>query len=163
MEECVVTSVVIPESVARAIVAGSVTWLVRESPLVCETCRGTGRKVYANTSYRGRGIGGQMMTTQACDGCNGTGRPSTVEILSDQTINGKPMMEPEHHGTVTLGEPVPVVGTERAARPPRYVYLPGNGAVMLAGTSNPIFIDITDALGDQHIEPGCVAYPVAPT
>jgi hypothetical protein len=44
------------------------------SPLgTCRECAGTGRKVYGSTAGRRGGVGGQVMTEDECDRCDGRG------------------------------------------------------------------------------------------
>lgn len=42
----------------------------------CEQCLGHGKRLYANTSTWGYGIGGQAMTLDVCDKCWGSGSRS---------------------------------------------------------------------------------------
>jgi hypothetical protein len=141
----------------------TVTWLVRESPLVCGgfDC-----------------VDGWVDSRHYCGHCNGTARPSTVSVVSEHLCfhEGQRLLRKEvcdcgtddgliHHGTVALGEPVPVVGSagDAIGYPFIVLNLAGNAVLHHIPKAQAVRSRITDALGDQHIEPGLWAYEVRPT
>ncbi len=48
-------------------------WRDIEKENACGDCGGSGKKTYADTSTYHHGIGGQMLTTDVCDCCWGSG------------------------------------------------------------------------------------------
>ena len=48
-------------------------WRGIEPGNACQTCSGSGKRTYANTTTWRGGIGGQAMTTDVCDRCWGSG------------------------------------------------------------------------------------------
>jgi len=49
-------------------------WLGIESDQLCKRCGGRGQRLYGSTATWRGGIGGQVMTTDTCNACWGTGR-----------------------------------------------------------------------------------------
>jgi hypothetical protein len=47
-------------------------YTAREVP-ACQRCNGTGRRVYGSTAGRRGGRGGQVLTSDVCDACDGRG------------------------------------------------------------------------------------------
>ena len=140
----------------------SVVWLVREEPLVCETCKG----------FPGP-------TQFPCNGCV-RGTPHAVQIVSEPECpsidHGRNWARYRYcgtcgagthdedpvtvHGVVTLGDAIPIV--ERSSL--RNESCPCI-SINVTGTtrhwSDPNHsADVTDQFGAQSVTPGSLAYPI---
>ena len=138
----------------------SVKWIVRAEPLACSTCGGVGSFPWqVHTEY------GYQTVDDCCLDCNGAGLP-TVQIVSDQQINGKPMMEPEVHCTVTIGAAMQILyDVEGVCTNPHHLF---HNWERIGGIRRDLVIecidaqtdDITDQFGDQAVTPGMWAHPI---
>jgi len=54
---------------------------------ICGSCKGSGVRTYGNTTTWRGGIGGQMLTSDVCDKCWGTGSKIKVGVDLKKLIN----------------------------------------------------------------------------
>ena len=122
----------------------SVKWIVVSEPLVCEFCED------------GDLYGIDDDHVMDCPDCT-DGLPD-VQIVSDQQINGRPMMEPEINGVVAIGTAVPI-RSQHPTAPMFAEYLLALGHCVQDWTKA-LGSDITDQFGTQAVTPGRYAHPI---
>lgn len=130
----------------------TITWLIVPKRLACEACFEGEYPIWDHDDNE-----------IECPNCDGTGRPSTVEIVS-YLPKGKWFDHPGQanhtvHGTVTLGEPVPVVDEDDDCPQVRHLVEVTGGVVLCDSEQG---VEEYVAIGDQTIEAGYIAYQITP-
>lgn len=128
-------------------------WRWRGIETVCNTCRGSGFRLYSNTSTWRGGMGGATVTRDVCDACWGSGD-------GDNTWTNLREVDARQRAAVakaTLEALAANCGTYLGSMHPAFRELCKELDRLARGRKRPVFFDVACQVLARALRQGCIA------